>query len=233
MSLSSLALATPQYFFSGEWGLVTRANGDTPVQTITPYAIVGHYLPDRYVATNNENTHEYGVTGGISQGLSSRLSVLWGLSFYDMIALSNQGLVYFNNEVAPSYGYSYDINDQRLMASTQLEYALTPHWLPFISMGVGYSRLSADQVTYQRMPDTQLSTQFPQFNRGSSGHLAYEAGVGVDYRWNANWVSGLQYNRTYLGSVTFAPSDDQQNLQTLNTGDVIVNRYDFSLRYEF
>lgn len=231
--LSSLAFATPQYFFSGEWGVVMRTDGDTPTQTITPYAIEGHYFPNSYVPTANQNTYEYGVTGGIAQTLTSRLAMLWGLSVYSTGGITNQGLVYFNNETAPSYSYSYDIYNQRLMASAQLQYAITSRWLPFISLGIGCSRLTVDHTTYQRMPDTQLSTDYPQFNPRSSEHIAYEGGAGVNYRWDANWVSGLEYSRTSLGSVTFAPSYDQQNLQTLYTGSVFVNRYDVSLRYEF
>jgi outer membrane immunogenic protein len=71
----------------------------------------------------------------------------------------------------------------------RLGFAPTNDWLLYGKGGYAAGRIETNPQDFFPLPAT-----LQHFSSGSAWHNGWTAGVGVEYKWNRNWVVGLEYD---------------------------------------
>ena len=198
--------------------------GDDPVDTL-------------FQTTSAATATDLGLEAGIITQLNAKLGLLWGLGAYRSTNQTVEGNYYFNFDTDPDSHYSYKLSSLRTLFSVASRYApwsRLPN-LAFIGqLGLGYGWLTASNY------DTQTVGQYasPGFDNKTRGQVAYQYGLGLEYRLFHSWSVGVHYDWLPFGSVSMpANSSNAQATPSvdgasLSTGAVNETRLSLQLRYE-
>ncbi len=119
-----------------------------------------------------------GVGGELSWRFSDRLSCLAGIGYETYDGDSHEGISFTDLEIVPLYlGAKFHFSPDN------------SRWNPYLRMDIGAAHLSSVDVSYQSLKGEYWD---------SSWVFLFDAGAGVEYRWN-RWGASLDIKLRYLG----------------------------------
>lgn len=176
------------------------------------YGINGH-LKSQRIPTNYSSFNSYdsngsdnispflSLGGGYILPLSPQLSLHSGLSIHVLAPFDETGTI--SADGAPSSAtYSYHVASTALMANASLVYQLGCHQLDALyvrlSMGLSQNRASG----YTRVNGAGDASPSMAFTNHTETGLAYGVGLGMQFKINAHWWVGPEYQYWNLGTVS-------------------------------
>jgi hypothetical protein len=119
-----------------------------------------------------------GIGAEVSWRFTPRFSLLAGIGYENYGGDRHQGISFDNQKVVPVYlgGKFHITGDSR-------------RWNPYLRMDIGAARLSSVDVSYQGLKGKYWD---------SSWVILFDAGAGIEYRWN-KWGTSLEIRARYMG----------------------------------
>lgn len=141
----------------------------------------------------------------------------------------SSGIFNGNEEQAPPNIPSYVVNElrtQSLMLNGYYDFKNTTKFTPYLSAGLGVSRIENDIST-----NPEIFNSSEHISTDTNNNFAWTAGAGVAYQVTKNVALDLAYRYVDAGEIETSLSFDGANFK--NTADLISHDYSLGIRYNF
>lgn len=188
-----------------------------------------------YRASSNASWQpEYSVNVGLRQRLWQKLSVQYGLGYYQSDKHQGKGTVY-QFGVLPNLAYRYDVSNTRLLLTTRWQYQWLRDWASFADVDIGMADVKASG--YAETAFSEGTVVNPGFADKTKSGLAYQLGLGIDYHL-AKASTALKNIHAQLGVGYVAlPKASLGEMgttgQSLSVGSVNAMRLWLGISYQF
>ena len=164
------------------------------------------------------------AVGDISMdtGYTGNVSIGRYLDDIKVIRLELEG-IYARADVNNSFGFKFggDISNSGVMVNLLYDLHTDSPWVPFIGGGIGYSRVTIDNLTGAATGTT--------FVDGSDDVFAYQFKAGVAYQFNPSWAATLTYRYFATDNLSFSTPFPG----TAESGGIRSHNADVGFRFNF
>ena len=193
-------------------------------------------VTDQYPMTSNSSrSAALSLNSGFEVlDLDNGFSYSLGVGIYNATSYNYSGNVIESaGGTPPSTLYNYNVNVQstRVMAEMQVNW-LFENFAPYINAGVGPAWVMAKGYSEKNSPENQTYPPLTPFANNTNHNVAYQAGVGISYLFNAGKNHSrfqqerlsIGYRYASMGQVRTGIRDSTYpyslNLGTFSTNDV-------------
>lgn len=176
----------------------------------------------------------FGVAAGIFVPTEKTFNLQLGIGVYEAIFGKTKGKVYKNPSFpAPNEFYQYKLHSAAIVAEAQisklikLQYTSQKTLFPYVKLGVGTAINYAHN--YQETPATSTDVATEPFIDRTTISPAIQIGAGVAWKIKQNWIAGIGYQYSYLGTAKLGLSPAQSTTNQLKTKRLITHSLLFSL----
>lgn len=171
-----------------------------------------------------------GLSMGFYTDLSSHVHEEFGGAFMISSDMDLNGLEWlFGLPSHQNYAYHYQVDSWQLMLVNRLLFGAWHHLMLYLGFGLGYSRNHAHAFRHTPLDGSSFSSVI--FRDEYSNHLAYQFGAGLAIEMGQHVLVSLGYRYLRIGDAPLAPSSVQTTGNVLDTEDIGLNSFLFSIQY--
>ena len=198
---------------------VQAALGPSFSKKSSTYIKVTDVETDKLAQTKNRTALVYSLGLGYTLPLQKSFvnQVNFSLDAYLNSSWHSKGYVYQFNMPEPNYDLKMNMRSNRLMLDGKVNMLRYHRFNPFLLVGIGHAWNILKSYKETAIPPTPEGYEL-NFSRHTTGHFAYQLGLGSDVTLTKNLEGFLEYLYTNSGYYTTGTEIDNQKVSVQEGG---------------